>query len=304
LGIPTYSPPGAASWGPDRIDLFWFDPNDRSLWHAANVNGNWAVLEDLGGSWNGAPAVTSTQSGYLDIYLLGDDKNVYRKTWRNEWSGWIQMTSSANFRASPSASSATAGNIDIAICTLSERLIVISTYDDGNTWSLTDVASCISSYSPSILSSLGLMNVFMTGNDHSLNQKSCWLGVWQNYPEWTNLGDWTDMTPTIVKEGPQVHFFTTAEAYVIQLDFPEPVLLNAESERMKQSSSHTKNIMHSNETMIIGVSIGSIIFLLVVIIAVVYQIKKKSSFSPAIENLQEPLTVDLPVEIEIPQKEL
>lgn len=99
----NWSAPTAVSWGSGRVDIFehrdtanygdirkgifhkWRDGN---TWGPTGETGEWADLGD--GPFmtpNYAPAAVSWGYGRIDLFLLGDDGNIYHK-WTNDGSNW------------------------------------------------------------------------------------------------------------------------------------------------------------------------------------------------------------------------
>lgn len=74
------SGPDAASWGQDRIDVFWKGGGGdlrRWWWNGSN----WSTVRGLGGSLYADPGAAGWEPGRLDIFVRGGDDIVYHR-WR------------------------------------------------------------------------------------------------------------------------------------------------------------------------------------------------------------------------------
>jgi hypothetical protein len=75
----------AASWGPNRLDVFVVGPQSN-LYHKAWNGTAWdpsspADWDDLGGNCSSAPAVVSWGQNRLDVFVVGPQNNLYHKAW-------------------------------------------------------------------------------------------------------------------------------------------------------------------------------------------------------------------------------
>ena len=84
----------AASWGPNRIDIFALGTDDQ-MFHKAWAQGWFPSQEGweaLGGRFNSPPAVASWGPDRLDIFALGTDDQMFHKAWAQGWfpsqEGW------------------------------------------------------------------------------------------------------------------------------------------------------------------------------------------------------------------------
>jgi hypothetical protein len=104
LGGRILSSPGAVSWGPNRIDVFARGENGvirQIAWDGEQ----WSQWFDHGGPpelWSGpaggrGPDVTSLGVNRLEVYFLGADRDLRRKTWNGtRWSGWQSLGGRVN----------------------------------------------------------------------------------------------------------------------------------------------------------------------------------------------------------------
>jgi hypothetical protein len=91
LGSPPggrFTPPGVASWGPNRLDVFGLGAGNV-MYHRAWMEQYWQEeWEGLGGVFITPPTVTSWGPGRLDVYGLGADGGIWSKTWDESAGGW------------------------------------------------------------------------------------------------------------------------------------------------------------------------------------------------------------------------
>src|SRR5450756_2404208 len=91
LGGIVTSAPSAASWGPNRADVFALG-QDHGLWHRWWDGAAWGGWESLGGLLTSAPSVVSWGPNRLDIVAVGGDNAVWHKWWDGTaWGGWESL---------------------------------------------------------------------------------------------------------------------------------------------------------------------------------------------------------------------
>lgn len=104
LGGRIISSPGAVSWGPNRIDVF-ARGHDGVLRQIAWDGEQWTQWFDHGAPpdvWSGpaggrGPDVTSLGENRLEVYFLGPDRDLRRKTWNGtRWSAWQSLGGRVN----------------------------------------------------------------------------------------------------------------------------------------------------------------------------------------------------------------
>lgn len=73
-----YGNPGAVSWGPNRIDVFF--PSQNNSMNHKWWNGNaWSGGENLGGALSSGVGVSSWKAGRLDCFVEGTNSAMYHK---------------------------------------------------------------------------------------------------------------------------------------------------------------------------------------------------------------------------------
>ena len=113
LGGKLASAPDAASWGPDRVDVFARGTDDR-LWHIARVAGRWTPWTDLGGAIRGGPSAIARAPNQLDVVALGTDGALWHKAWDGaRWTTWTSLGGELRAGASPDLASWGADRLDV-----------------------------------------------------------------------------------------------------------------------------------------------------------------------------------------------
>lgn len=89
---------------------------DKNVWYVtrdARGYGPWQRLTGIGVADD--PAVVSAAPGRLDLFALGTDKLLYRRTLSaaGGWGGWYQVDERTRFDAAPAAASSEPGRIDL-----------------------------------------------------------------------------------------------------------------------------------------------------------------------------------------------
>lgn len=82
---PSDSPEiAAASWGPNRLDIFGLGQNNEMLhkaWDGSEWRPSETDWEQLGGVFNSPPSAVSWSANRLDIFALGTDDQMFHKAW-------------------------------------------------------------------------------------------------------------------------------------------------------------------------------------------------------------------------------
>jgi len=91
LGGILETEPVAASWAPNRLDVFTMG-TDSALWHRWWDGSNWGGWESLGGTITSKPAVVSWGPNRLDVFALGTDSALWHRWWDgSSWGGWESL---------------------------------------------------------------------------------------------------------------------------------------------------------------------------------------------------------------------
>ncbi len=84
--------PDAVSRSSNRINLF-VRGEDRSLKHAYYNGSSWSSWRNLGNQIIGTPTVEAIDGNHLDVFVVGLDHDVWRKSWASNsgWGDWVSM---------------------------------------------------------------------------------------------------------------------------------------------------------------------------------------------------------------------
>ena len=133
-----YSPPAAASWGNQRVDVFALGQN-LSMYHVGFTGSAWlpsqAAWENLGGGFFSKPAVVSRNPNSLDVFAVGFNGQIYQNAWTNgawEFPAWTQSLG-GGFLSPPIVVSTGPNSLDIFALGLDMKMYHRSAV--GNTWS-------------------------------------------------------------------------------------------------------------------------------------------------------------------------
>jgi Common central domain of tyrosinase len=91
LGGILASPPGAVSWGPNRLDVFVVG-TDHAMWHRWWDGAAWGGWESLGGILASPPEAVSWGPNRLDVFVVGTDHAMWHRWWDGAaWGGWESL---------------------------------------------------------------------------------------------------------------------------------------------------------------------------------------------------------------------
>lgn len=68
--------------------------SDGACWQRVFSNGAWGAWISLGGVINagtGPSAIYNSTTNVFDVFVIGTDKEIYRKTWNKTWSAWARI---------------------------------------------------------------------------------------------------------------------------------------------------------------------------------------------------------------------
>lgn len=192
---------------------------DGALWEQTTNNagawsGTWASLGGpVGGRIDGQPAAYAAPDGSLDLFVLGIDGQVYRRTFSNgTWGSWTSLGGRL-------ADAPTVAYTDESTWTLT------GTGTDGQIWTLTPSAGWSAIAAPSGLSVYGRPSAVTDGTSTYVairtNDDAIWLdtssgaGTWSG---WTSLGGTVSDSPTLLSTLGRVYLFVRASDYTVWED--------------------------------------------------------------------------------------
>jgi hypothetical protein len=193
--------PGAASWGPYRIDVLWRGYGDdaavyRRWWDTSA----WSNTASLGGGTSSGPAVVAPAANRLDVYARGMDNAVwYRRYDGSAWSAWTWLGGLTY--ASPAAS-ARRGTSIVDVFVRGSDNAIYQRYRNGSTWS----SGWVSIGAPSggatsapaaVSNSTGRIDVYVRGADSAI-----WRRTWTtSWGAWTSIGGASAAAPAVTSRG-------------------------------------------------------------------------------------------------------
>ena len=111
-GVLTTSP-AAASWQPNRLDVF-AGGSDNSLWHIWWDGSRWSSWESLGGNLTSGPAAVSWGPNRIDVFARGRDNTLWHIWWDgNRWSSWESL--GGVLTSGPAVSSKRPNHLDVFV---------------------------------------------------------------------------------------------------------------------------------------------------------------------------------------------
>ncbi len=141
------------------------------------------------------PAVTSRNSGNLDLFAVGETGTVFHRLWSGRWYNWLPLGGVAT--ASPAAVSWGPGRLDVFVRGVDNQLH--HKWYDGNAWSGWEgLGGCLSDAPAASSWGAGRIDVFVRGCDGVIYHK--WFeGGWS---AWESMGASSYDGPAAVSWGP------------------------------------------------------------------------------------------------------
>ena len=193
--------PGAASWGPSRIDVMWRGNGDdgavyRKWWDTSS----WSASSSMGGSSSNGPAVAAPASKRLDVYVRGTDNAVWYRSYNGStWTGWTTL--GGKTYASPAASPRRGTSV-VDVFMRGTDDAIWQRYRNGTAWSSGWVSIGAppggAASSPAAVSNAnGRVDVFVRGADSAIWRRT-WTGSWS---PWTSVGGVATSAPAVTSRG-------------------------------------------------------------------------------------------------------
>ena len=210
-GSDANSAPAVASWGPERLDLFWRG-SDNHLKHAwLAPGGQWSGVQDLGGQLRGAPAAVSWGPGRIDVFWRGMDSQLehiaypcYGQSWCRD-DGWSNSEKLGGYLTTdPTVASWGEGRLDV-FWTNSSSNLEHKWYENG--WSgIQNLGGALASAPAAVSWGPGRIDVVWRGMTNGLEHTAypCYGGSWCRGDGWANsenLGHSVTSDPAISSWG-------------------------------------------------------------------------------------------------------
>jgi hypothetical protein len=140
VGVTINSRPGTASWGPNRIDVFFLSTESPpNIWHGYSSDGGTTIgwNQSPGGHPTGITLVSVDAASWgdqrIDVVALGSDGNVWQQAWDHgslgNWTNWGNPGATLAF--GPGAVGAGEGRLDVTSQSLTDTF-----YDRFWNWGL------------------------------------------------------------------------------------------------------------------------------------------------------------------------
>ena len=184
--------PAAASWGPNRLDLFavW----DKQVHHRAYNNGTWSPwTENLEGATNDVPAAAAAKLLRVDVLVHTTDNFMARRYWESGvtvgWKNWELIGGQAQPLMSAPAAVATAPNrVDCFGRNANSRLmycwyqgIIQEIWREIDVLPIKDTPALVSG----LTAERGRVDVFVRGTDDLLKHRVYYTAMRRNEPNET-----------------------------------------------------------------------------------------------------------------------
>lgn len=112
LGGILTSAPAAASWEPNRLDIFARGQN-QALWHLYWNGARWSAWEDLGGILTTGPGAVSWGPNRIDVFGRGQNQSLWHKYWDGtRWSAWEDL-GGGQITSAPAAASTGVNRLEV-----------------------------------------------------------------------------------------------------------------------------------------------------------------------------------------------
>jgi len=172
-GIST-SDPAAASWGPNRLDVFCRGLNNH-MWHC-RYDGNWSNWDDRGGILTSSPAVAAWGPNRLDCFYRGLNGHMWHRWWDgNRWSDEEDLGGIIDDDSGPAVASRGPNLLDCFYRGQNKHLW--HRWFDGNRWSGEEDLGGVLTSSPAVASwGPNRLDVFYRGQNQHLWHR--WFPGW------------------------------------------------------------------------------------------------------------------------------
>lgn len=136
---------------------------DKCVWYVVRDGSGYGAWHRLTGiSTTGDPAVVSARPGRVDLFALGTDGLLYRRTLAGgRWDAWSQVDERTHFDAAPAAASSAPGRIDL-VGRVGGDLLTASLVDGRwNAWALVPTAGRITAAPALVSRGPGTLDAFV-----------------------------------------------------------------------------------------------------------------------------------------------
>ncbi|SDO03010.1 protein kinase domain-containing protein [Actinacidiphila guanduensis] len=181
---------------------------DKAVWYVvrdASGYGPWHRLTGINVS--GDPAPVSAEPGRIDLFALGTDGLLYRRTLEGGyWKQWIQVDERTHFDAAPAAASSEPGRIDL-VGRVGGDLVTASLVDGRwNAWALVPTAGRITAAPALVSRGRGTLDAFVVRKaDGAVLRLPFQAGAWR--PSSVVAGLDAAARPEVLPQGDRFYVF-------------------------------------------------------------------------------------------------
>jgi serine/threonine-protein kinase len=220
-GVPLTGGPRAVVLGSSTF--VFARGTDKNVWYVVRDGSGYGPWHRLTGiSVDGDPAVVSARAGRIDLFGLGTDGLLYRRTYTagsattGYWNDWSQVDERTRFDAAPAAASSAPGRIDLVGRVGGDLVTASLVGSRWNAWALVPTAGRIAS-SPALVSrGAGSLDAFVV---RKADGAVLWLpfsgGAWRPSAVVDGL-DAGGRRPEAMVSGSRLYVFAGGEAATLQ----------------------------------------------------------------------------------------
>jgi serine/threonine-protein kinase len=215
-GVPLTGGPRAVALG--SATYVFARGSDKNVWYVvrdASGYGSWHRLTGI--STDGDPAVVSARAGRIDLFSLGTDGLLYRRTYDGGvWNAWSQVDERTRFDAAPAAASSAPGRIDLVGRVGGDLVTASLVGSRWNAWALVPTAGRITSAPALVSRGAGSLDAFVV---RKADGAVLWLpfsgGAWRPSAVVDGL-DAGERRPEALVSGSRLYVFAGGEAATVQ----------------------------------------------------------------------------------------
>jgi serine/threonine-protein kinase len=136
---------------------------DKNVWYVVQDGSGYGPWHRLSGiSTTDDPAVASAEAGRIDLFALGTDGLLYRRTLgAGYWNAWSQVDERTRFDAAPAAASSAPGRIDLVGRVGGDLVTASLVAGRWNAWALVPTAGRITAAPALVSRSDGTLDAFV-----------------------------------------------------------------------------------------------------------------------------------------------
>ncbi|KAL8656401.1 MAG: hypothetical protein Q9226_002679 [Calogaya cf. arnoldii] len=203
LGNTTFSSsPAAVAQNEHRLDLFGLGDDSSVNHYASNDGDNW-ILDDLGGSFNDAPVVTSWANDRMDVFVRGRGNILHHKAYDGGHNGWqAEWDRIGNQSLTSQPAVVSWGRNRLDIFALDQSHSVIHQSWDGNQWQSgwDSLGGNFTGEPAAVARSSGRLDIFAVGQDGQMYHQAWDGNRWQS--DWDILPGIPTSSPVAISRDP------------------------------------------------------------------------------------------------------